>query len=62
MGLIEPYLPPPSRCGRPRGRSMREIVNGIFYVLRTGCPWRLIPSEQRWFVESAQRVISGLPI
>ena len=35
---------------------MREVVNGIFYVLRTGCPWRLIPSDLppwstlwRWF-------------
>lgn len=35
---------------------MREIVNGIFYVLRAGCPWRLIPSDLppwstlwRWF-------------
>ncbi len=40
--LIEPYLPRPKRRGRPWTRSMREIVNGIFYVLRTGCPWRLI--------------------
>lgn len=54
--LIEPYLPPPKRRGRPRARSMREIVNGIFYVLRAGCPWRLIPSDLppwstlwRWF-------------
>jgi transposase len=54
--LIEPHLPPPKRCGRPRARSMREIVNGIFYVLRSGCPWRLIPSDLppwptlwRWF-------------
>jgi putative transposase len=35
--LIEPYLPPPSRPGRPRVYAMREIANGIFYVLRTGC-------------------------
>jgi len=35
---------------------MREIVNGVFYVLRSGCPWRLIPSDLppwstlwRWF-------------
>ena len=28
--LIEPYLPPPLRHGRPRARSLREIVNGIF--------------------------------
>lgn len=54
--LIEPYLPPPKRCGCPRARSIREIVNGIFYVLRAGCPWRLIPSDLppwstlwRWF-------------
>lgn len=54
--LIEPYLPPPRRHGRPRAHAMREIVNGIFYVLRTGCPWRLIPSDLppwstlwRWF-------------
>lgn len=54
--LIEPYLPRPSRYGRPRAHTMREIVNGIFYVLRTGCPWRLIPSDLppwstlwRWF-------------
>ncbi|ARU18358.1 IS5 family transposase [Croceicoccus marinus] len=54
--LIAPYLPPPERKGRPRAHAMREIVNGIFYVLRTGCPWRLIPSDLppwstlwRWF-------------
>jgi transposase len=35
---------------------MREIVNGIFYVMRAGCPWRLVPSDlppwatiYRWF-------------
>ena len=54
--LIEPYLPPPSRLGRPLARPMREVLNGIFYVLRAGCPWRLIPSDLppwstlwRWF-------------
>ena len=54
--LIGPYLPRPSRHGRPRAHAMREIVNGIFYVLRSGCPWRLIPSDLppwstlwRWF-------------
>jgi transposase len=24
---------------------MREIINGIFYVMRSGCPWRLLPSD-----------------
>ena len=26
--------------GRPRAWPMREIINGIFYVMRSGCPWR----------------------
>jgi transposase len=54
--LIEPHLPPPSEQGRPRSWPWREIVNAIFYVLRSGCPWRLLPSDfppwrtvYRWF-------------
>ena len=42
--------------GRPPAWPMREIVNGIFYVTRVGCPWRLLPSDlppwgtiYRWF-------------
>ena len=41
--LVEPYLPAPRRTGRPRAWPMREIVNAIFYVLRGGVPWRLLP-------------------
>jgi transposase len=54
--VMEPYLPPPSATGRPRRWPMREIINGIFYVMRAGCPWRLAPSDlppwgtiYRWF-------------
>ena len=54
--VIEPYLPPARSTGRPRLWPMREIVNGIFYVMRAGCPWRLLPSDlppwgtiYRWF-------------
>lgn len=56
--LIEPYLPPPRRHGRRRRWSMRQIVEAIFYVLRSGCPWRLLPDSfppwrtvYRWFSE-----------
>ena len=56
--LIEPYLPPPRRRGRRRRWSMRQIVEAIFYVLRSGCPWRLLPDSfppwrtvYRWFSE-----------
>jgi transposase len=54
--LLEPLLPPPCDQGRPRSWPMREIVNAISYVLRSGCPWRLLPSDfppwrtvYRWF-------------
>ena len=39
--VIAPHLPKPCAMGRPREWPMREIVNGIFYVMRAGCPWRL---------------------
>jgi transposase len=54
--VIAPHLPKPCAAGRPREWPMREIVNGIFYVMRAGCPWRLMPSDlppwgtiYRWF-------------
>jgi putative transposase len=43
--LIEPYFPPVLKWGRPREHSYREIVNAIFYLVRTGCPWRDLPHD-----------------
>lgn len=43
--LIALHLPAPRRLGRPRETDLREVVNAIFYLLRAGCPWRLIPRE-----------------
>src|SRR5215204_1389234 len=43
--LLEPHLPAPCLTGRPRAWPMREIVNAIFYVLRSGCAWRLLPDS-----------------
>jgi len=31
--------------GRPRSVDMRQVLNGLFYVARTGCAWRMIPKE-----------------
>lgn len=42
---IEPYLPPIKPLGRPRTHSCREILDAVFYVVRTGCQWRLVPHE-----------------
>jgi transposase len=43
--LIEPLLPVPQGSGRPRRYSLREIMNGIRYVLRYGIPWDAMPKD-----------------
>src|SRR5918996_3241179 len=42
---IEPHLPTPTAAGRPRKHSLREILNAIFYIVKSGCAWRLLPHE-----------------
>ena len=43
--LLAPLLPPPKPGGRPRSVDVREIVNALLYLLRTGCPWRSLPHD-----------------
>jgi putative transposase len=46
---IEPHIPTPKEHGRPRIHSLREILNATFYVLRSGCQWRMLPHDfPRW--------------
>lgn len=42
--LVEPFLPQPKRTGRPPA-DLREVLNAIFYLVRSGCPWRLLPHD-----------------
>jgi len=42
---LETYLPASKWRGRPRLHSPREILNGVFYVLKSGCQWRMLPRE-----------------
>ena len=60
--LVEPLLPAPNMTGRWEKHPRREIVNAIFYVIRTGCAWRQLPIDfppwqtvfwyfRRWRVE-----------
>lgn len=42
-GVIEPLLPPREPLGRPRVTALREVVNAILYMARTGCQWRMLP-------------------
>lgn len=54
--IFAPLLPPPAMTGRPRKWEMRRIVEAIFYLLRGGLPWRMLPpcfppvsTVRRWF-------------
>ena len=43
--LIEPCIPPARRGGNKRTVKLREVVNGLMYILSTGCQWRAIPKD-----------------
>jgi putative transposase len=43
--IIEPLIPPVKPGGHPRTVDMREVVNAIFYLLRTGCSWEMLPHD-----------------
>jgi putative transposase len=55
--ILAPLLPPPAKTGRQRSWEMRELMNAIFFVLRGGVPWRMLPEHfpphqttYRWFM------------
>jgi transposase len=43
--LVEPRLPAPPGGGRPPKTAMRDVVDAILYILRTGCQWRYLPKD-----------------
>src|SRR5271157_5873156 len=43
--LVKPLIPPGKRGGDKRTVIMREVVNGLMYILSTGCQWRAIPKD-----------------
>src|SRR3954453_9583802 len=54
--ILEPLLPPPCPCGRKRKWPMRRIVEAIFFIMRAGCAWDMLPdgippflTVYRWF-------------
>ena len=42
---IEPLIPPGKRGGGKRRVNLREVVNGVMYILSTGCQWRCLPKD-----------------
>jgi len=43
--LVEPLIPPGKRGGSKRTVVMREVVNGLMYILSTGCQWAALPKD-----------------
>jgi putative transposase len=43
--IVEPLVPPAKPGGRPREVNIREVLNAIFYLLRSGCAWRMLPHD-----------------
>jgi putative transposase len=43
--FLEPHLPAPNATGRPKTHPTREILNAVFYIVRGGCAWRLLPND-----------------
>jgi transposase len=43
--LVAPLIPPAKRGGNKRSVNLREIINGLMYVLSAGCQWRAIPKD-----------------
>ena len=43
--LIGRLIPPAKRGGRRRSVDIREVVNGLLYILSTGCAWRYVPKD-----------------
>ena len=43
--VLEPHLPPPAGCGRKRHTRLRDVIDAIFYLVQSGCQWRLLPKD-----------------
>ncbi|MGQ0443612.1 MAG: transposase [Beijerinckiaceae bacterium] len=43
--IVEPFLPGPSRVGRPRKTDLREVWSAIQYIAATGCQWAMLPKD-----------------
>jgi transposase len=66
--LAAPLISPAKRGGRNRDVNVREVMNGIFYVLWTGCQWKALPKDfppewyfMLWNRGATQRITTDSP-
>ena len=57
--LLRPLLPGPPRLGRPPRYDRRLVLNAIFYVVRSGCAWRLLPHDLPHCQLAGERALAG---
>lgn len=62
--LLQPLMPAPGRTGRPRESDLREMINALRYLVRSGCGWRMLPihfgaweTVYWWFRRLARRLL-----
>src|SRR3954466_15102711 len=72
FALLDPFLPRPKKSGRPPAH-LRAVLNGILYLVRSGCQWRLLPHDfppwstvptwyRRWRINGTwERINESLP-
>jgi putative transposase len=58
--VLAPLIPAAKAGGRTRSTDMRQVVNAIFYVLRGGCQWRLLPKD--FAASDGLRLLSKLAV
>jgi len=63
---VAPLMPEPSCRGRPREADLREVINALHYLVRSGCAWEMLPVHFRpwqtvcwWFRRLMHRSCSG---
>jgi transposase len=57
--VIEPLIPPPRPGGGKRRTDMRAVVNGLMYILSTGCQWRVAIAPERTLHNSTSQMRPG---
>src|SRR3712207_9249768 len=60
--ILEPLLSSPEKRGRPPKWPLRHVADAVFYLLRSGCSWRMLRSEERRVGEECRSRWSPYPL